>query len=105
MFDVVLNTNVVISAHLQGRGLSAFIFDLSLARKLHLCVSEDVLDEYEIILSRPRFRFTALQAAQSLLFVRQNSRLVSPSKRLRICSDPDDDIFSECADAARAHSN
>jgi predicted nucleic acid-binding protein len=28
---------------------------------------------------------------------------VKPSESVRVCSDPDDDIFLECAQAARAH--
>jgi predicted nucleic acid-binding protein len=28
---------------------------------------------------------------------------VKPSKKVYACSDPDDDIFLECAQAARAH--
>ena len=30
------------------------------------------------------------------------SHLVAPSRRLEVTSDPDDNIFVECADAARA---
>jgi predicted nucleic acid-binding protein len=34
--------------------------------------------------------------------VRNNSRIVVPSRRIEICGDPDDNIFLECADAGRA---
>lgn len=34
--------------------------------------------------------------------VRNHSRTVAPSHRLAVTGDPDDNIFVECADAARA---
>ena len=32
----------------------------------------------------------------------QRGRLVRPGRKLAVCRDPDDDIFLECAEAARA---
>lgn len=34
--------------------------------------------------------------------ITSRSELVVPSRKLAACSDPDDDIFVECADAVRA---
>jgi len=31
------------------------------------------------------------------------SRVVAPRKKVRVSTDPDDDIFLECAEAAKAH--
>lgn len=50
---VVLDTNVVVSAHLKAGGLEAFVLDLALASKLQLYVSPDVLAEYEEVAPTP----------------------------------------------------
>ena len=39
---------------------------------------------------------------QLLQLIRIHSHLVAPSRRLAVTGDPDDNIFVECADAARA---
>ncbi len=41
LIKVVLDTNVVVSAHLTTGGLEAFVLDLALASKLQLYVSPD----------------------------------------------------------------
>ncbi len=40
--------------------------------------------------------------ASALQTIREKSVWVRPTEKIRICSDPDDDIFLECAHAARA---
>jgi len=37
-----------------------------------------------------------------LQLVKNHSHIVTPSRRLEVCTDPDDNVFLECADAARA---
>ena len=39
---------------------------------------------------------------QLLQLIRNHGHLVAPTRRLEVASDPDDNIFVECADAARA---
>jgi predicted nucleic acid-binding protein len=34
--------------------------------------------------------------------IRQNGFWVKPTEKVQACSDPDDDIFLECAEASRA---
>jgi predicted nucleic acid-binding protein len=38
----------------------------------------------------------------TLQLIRYHAHVLAPSRRLWITSDPDDNIFLECADAARA---
>jgi len=49
---VVLDTNVVVSAHLNSEGYERHALDLALAGKLQLAVSEVILAEYAGVLSR-----------------------------------------------------
>lgn len=53
---VVLDTNVVVSAHLNAEGFERHVLDLVLAGKLQIAVSEPILTEYEGVLRRPRIR-------------------------------------------------
>jgi len=50
---VVLDTNVVLSAHLNGEGYEPHVLDLGLAGKLQMAVSEPILTEYDGVLRRP----------------------------------------------------
>lgn len=65
-------------------------------------VSEPILAEYADVLARPELRIRKGLRLQLLQLIRNHSHLVAPSHRLEITSDPDDNIFLECADAARA---
>lgn len=54
------------------------------------------------MLSRPELRIRKGLRQQLLSIIRNSSRIVAPSHRLEVTGDPDDNIFLECADAARA---
>ena len=99
---VVLDTNVIVSAHLNSEGYERHVLDLALAGKLQLAVSEIILAEYEGVLRRPRFGLTARQVNRSLRVMRAAARIVTPRRKLNISRDPDDDPFLECAEAAKA---
>jgi putative PIN family toxin of toxin-antitoxin system len=99
---VVLDTNVLVSAHLNSEGYERHALDLALAGKLQLAVSEVILAEYAGVLSRPKFAIAPKQVAKSLRLIRSASRIVRPQHELRITNDPADNRFLECAEAARA---
>jgi putative PIN family toxin of toxin-antitoxin system len=102
MIRVVLDTNIVVSALLQPLGPPAQVLVLAIIGALQLCVSGPVYAEYEEVISRPRFHRTAEVISGALRAVRENSLWVRPTETVRACSDPDDDIFLECAQAAEA---
>ncbi len=99
---VVLDTNVVVSAHLKAGGLEAFVLDLALASKLQLYVSPDVLAEYEEVLRRPRFRIDSKKVTQSLRLIKKRATSVTPTLTLSVSPDTADNRFLECAEAANA---
>ncbi len=59
-------------------------------------------EEYADVLSRPELSIRKGLRLQLLQLIKNHSHLVKPSHRLEVTSDPDDNIFLECADAARA---
>ena len=104
MIRVVLDTNILISALLHPQGMPARTLLISLGGiTAQLCVSGDIYAEYDEVIRRPKFNRSEPVIEQTLRAIRQNGFWVKPSEKVRACSDPDDDIFLECAQAARAH--
>jgi uncharacterized protein len=99
---LVIDTNVVISAALKPEGLQRTTFILAITKPARLYVSQPILDEYADVLSRPELKIRKGLRRQLLQLIRNRSNLVVPSRRLEVSSDPDDNRFLECADAARA---
>jgi putative PIN family toxin of toxin-antitoxin system len=103
MIRVVLDTNILGSALLQPQGLPARTFLMTLAgTTAQLCVSGDIYAEYEEVIRRAKFSRTEAVIGSALRAIRQNGFWVRPSEKVHACSDPDDDIFLECAKVARA---
>jgi len=100
--SVVLDTNVIVSAHLKEEGLERFVLDLALARKLQLFLSDEILEEYEGGLMRPAFKLSPAKVAASLRLNEKAATIVYPQKKITAAKDPDDNKFLECAAEAQA---
>lgn len=103
MIRVVLDTNIIVSALLQPLGPPAQVFVLAIGGSIQLCISGSVYAEYEEVISRPRFRRSEDIIAGALHTIREKGFWVRPTEAIRACSDPDDDIFLECAHASQAN--
>ena len=99
---LVIDTNVIVSAALKPDGLQRTTFLLAITKPARLYVSEPVLEEYADVLSRPELSIRKGLRLQLLQLIKNHGHLVAPSRRIEVTSDPDDNIFVECADAARA---
>ena len=99
---IVLDTNIVISATLVRGGLEAGIVRHVLAKELQLYASTAILNEYAAVLARPKFQFSRAVGTKILADLRRAAIFVTPSRHLHISPDPDDNMFLECAEAARA---
>jgi putative PIN family toxin of toxin-antitoxin system len=73
-----------------------------LAGSIELCISGDLYAEYEEVISRPRFHRSTKVLSGALRAIRDNSLWFRPTETAQACSDPDDDIVLECAQAAGA---
>jgi putative PIN family toxin of toxin-antitoxin system len=102
MIRIVLDTNVVISAHLKDKGAEARVFDLVANRLVSLCVSEAILTEYEGVLSRRKFSIDKERVNLSMDLIRDVAVLVSPTEVVSASSDEPDNRFLECAEEANA---
>lgn len=99
---LVIDTNVVVSAALKPDGLQRTVVLLALTKPARWYVSDAILAEYTLVLTRPELKIRRSLRQQLLQFIKNQTRLVAPSRLPQVTTDPADNIFVECADAARA---
>ena len=101
MRRVVIDTNCLL-AILPSKSLYHKVWNDFLEEKLEICVSNEVLMEYEEILSQKTSSFFADAIIKALLN-RKNLVRVSPTWRFHlITQDPDDNKYVDCAIAGQA---
>lgn len=99
---LVIDTNVVVSAALKPEGLQRTVLLLAMTKSVRWYVSEAIVAEYALVLARPELKIRRSSRQQLLQLIKKHARVVVPSRMAQITSDPDDNIFVECADAAHA---
>ncbi|MGO9208634.1 MAG: putative toxin-antitoxin system toxin component, PIN family [Terriglobales bacterium] len=99
---LVLDTNVVVSAALKPVGLQRTVLLLAISKPARWYVSDAILEEYAAVLARPELKIRRGLRQQLLQLIKDHSRVVVPSHLPQITTDPADNIFIECSDAARA---
>lgn len=102
MIRVVFDTNILFSAVFKRVGVPAQVIDYVTAGILTPCVSDDVMAEYVDVLTRPILRPHARRVLEVLELMAAFAIHVSPTQKLSLCLDPDDDCFLECALEAKA---
>jgi len=99
---LVIDTNVLVSAALKPAGLQRTVLLLAITKPGRLYVSQPILREYGDVLGRPELGIRKGLRRQLLQLIKNRSYTVAPMQSLEVTTDPDDNIFVECADAARA---
>jgi len=100
--NVVLDTNVLVSALKTRGGNCAAILDLALEGDLTLALDERILAEYERVCKDPRLTLDAESVRTVLDFVRDSAEFVAPRPLAAVLPDPDDRAFVEVAAKATA---
>lgn len=101
--NVVIDTNVLISALLNPRGKSREIYTLALRKKFNLFISEALLDELKRVLEYPKFEFSGLEKEIFLRNILRIAILVETKRKVTIIKeDPPDNEFINCALEAKA---
>jgi len=98
----VLDTNIIVSAHLQEEGHAALILELAMGKRFRCFASAPLFAEYEEVLRRPKFGLDEKRVTRSIRELRRNVRVVRPTRKLKVTKDSDDNLVLECALAARA---
>jgi uncharacterized protein len=99
---LVVDTNILVSAALNPDGLQRTTWLLALTKPARLYVTLPILEEYAGVLMRPHLQIRKSERLRLLQLIKNRSYLVPPVRRLAVTSDPDDNMFIECADVARA---
>jgi uncharacterized protein len=99
---LVIDTNVLVSAVLKPDGLQRTVFLLATAKPARWYVSGPIMEEYAAVLARPELKIRKSLRLQFIQLVKNHTHSVTPSRLPQLTTDPDDNIFLECADAARA---
>lgn len=98
---IVLDTNVLISGVFFS-GPPYRILQAWRDRRIHLCISLDIFDEYERVGQRLAHQFPDVDLLPILHLITVKATMVKPARLLRqVCDDPDDDKFLACALASK----
>ena len=101
MNPVVIDTNCLLQI-ISRKSPYRPIWDAFIAGCYDLCVSNEILDEYQEILEQ-QITPTVAENVVMLILNQQNVQLVDPHFRMGIITaDPDDNKFVDCAFAAGA---
>ena len=101
MKPVVIDTNCLLQI-IACKSPYRPIWDAFLHGRFQLCVSNDILDEYQEILEQ-QITPTVAENVVLLILNQPNVRLVDPYFRMElVTADPDDNKFVDCAFAAGA---
>ncbi len=103
MLKVVFDTNVIVSAALYEKSLPALLLSLGLEDKVRFFISPALLNEYEAVLKRPRFKLGHKEVTELMGKINRKALIVTPAKRLKILeADEPDNRILECAIKANA---
>jgi putative PIN family toxin of toxin-antitoxin system len=93
---IVIDTNVLISA-IFFDGLPEKLIDMVLSDTVTAIISEDILREYEATLQDMIQKLNVAKFNFSFAALFEHFIVVAPQSQIKICRDPDDDKFINCA--------
>jgi len=103
MQKVVIDTNVVISAHISKNGNPSKIIELLSDDKIKICYNEKILAEYAEVLSRKKFNFSIKIQNLFINKVKKQGIYITPTISDIILPDETDRIFYDTAKTANAY--
>jgi uncharacterized protein len=104
MLKIVVDTNVIVSALIKTQSNPALIVSLIFDTRVKFCLSDDIWDEYQGVLARPKFQALDRGAvARILTGLKKKALWVKPKTKLLIIeTDPEDNKFLEAAEEGGA---
>ena len=98
MLKVVYDTHVIVSAALKEESLPALLLSLGLEGKVRFFVSLALVQEYQRVLERPRFKFGHKEIMEFMGKINPKAIMVNPTKELDVLKvDKSDHRILECA--------
>ena len=102
MIRVVIDTNVLVSGLLTPGGNEGLFVQAVADEWIRACISNAIMDEYALVLSRPKFGFPTADVEAVLAMLRNKGELLHPAAASATSPDPTDTKFLHCALAAQA---
>ncbi|MEG4108137.1 putative toxin-antitoxin system toxin component, PIN family [Microcoleus sp. S13_C5] len=99
---VVIDTNILVSAAIAGRKPASVISWVINQPDYEWVVSEEILAEYEDVLSRPKLKLTDAQKERWLNLIQGSTKLIDVSIEIDFPRDQKDAKFIACALSANA---
>ena len=106
MQSVILDTNVLVSALVQKNFPHYIVFDFVLDERVNLCLSNELMNEYREVLSRPKFTKIADFSSNAEIVLSRFEKIAmfyEPKNRLNIIKDESDNRLLELADESNAN--
>lgn len=106
MLKTVYDTNIMISAFLKKGGLGYKLLDAARNNQVKLYLSEEILEEVEDVLNRPKLRKKRTYTDEDIKIylgkIRSAAEIVKDLPSVTIVRDPDDDMVIATALKAEA---
>lgn len=99
---IVLDTNVLVSALINPKGIPSKILNLILNERLIILYDSRIIREYEIVLSRKKFRFQKEMIDPLIDFIKHEGDFIAAEPLATKFSDEDDKMFLEVAKTGNA---
>ena len=97
---IVIDTNVVVSALFFG-GKPQRLLHCAINGAFEVVASKEIVEEYNELIERISDRYSGKKENFSLNEFISICRLVSPTRKIDVCRDRDDNKFLECAAEAK----
>ncbi len=103
MPKVVVDTNVFVSGLRIVNSKPARLIDYWRNGQIDIVVSEEIVEEYLDVLSRPRLKIALQDVREVVRYLYMRVEIVKPKRTFKvIIEDPSDNKFLECAVEGRA---
>jgi len=105
MQKIIIDTNVIVSALISNSIPTLILYDLVLTRRVDICLSMEILEEYIGVLNREKFvKFTNFKSKSDVVLnkLREISLFYPVSRKIELLSDKSDDKFLELSATSSA---
>jgi putative PIN family toxin of toxin-antitoxin system len=90
---IVLDTNIIVSAFINPKGVPGEIISLLLAKKITVCYDNRILSEYIEVLKKSKFNFDNILVDEFLDFIKDNGEYIIAEPQNIKFDDKDDKVF------------
>lgn len=100
-YYAVIDTNVIVSSMLRSGSIPDEVVQLALEGPIIPLVNQEILDEYEEVLTRNKFGFDEVKIKRMIDDLSKRAIFLDKTKTDEIFPDPDDAVFYKIVMTAR----